>query len=168
MRRTLLGGLAVVLAVGCRTAPQRPVQLQGEPIAIAWLAGTWTGEYWNGAGGRGGSLSFTLRGGSDNLYGDVTMLLPRREQVRAADPTDPRAMQVSWPRELQIEVIAVHADSIEGVLAPYVAPDCDCTVTTRFLGQVRGDRVAGTFQTRAGGRTLAEGEWELKRTGDAP
>jgi hypothetical protein len=63
MRRTLIASLALALAAGCRTTPQMPVQLQGDPASLARLAGEWTGQYWGGAGGRGGSLSFSLRAG---------------------------------------------------------------------------------------------------------
>jgi hypothetical protein len=166
MRRTLLGGLAVALAVGCRTVPQMPVQLQGDPTSIAWLAGSWSGQYWGGAGGRGGSLSFLLRSGTDSLYGDVTMLDPHGQQLRPADPTDVHALHVHSPQQLRIDVIRVQADSIRGVLEPYVAPDCECTVTTTFTGRVAGDRITGSFQSRAGGRVRAEGSWEMTRTGD--
>jgi hypothetical protein len=167
MRRTLLGGFAVALAVGCRTIPQMPVQLQGDPTSIAWLAGSWTGEYWGGAGGRGGSLSFTLRSGTDSLYGDVTMIDPHGQQVRPADPMDVHALHVRSVQQLHIDVVRVEADSIRGMLEPYVAPDCDCTVTTIFTGRVAGDRISGTFTSRAGGRVRAEGLWEMKRVGDA-
>ena len=136
MRRTLLGGLAVALAVGCRTVPPMPVQLQGDPTSIAWLAGSWSGQYWGGAGGRGGSLSFLLRSGTDSLYGDVTMLDPHGQQLRPADPRDVHALHVHSPQQLRIDVIRVQADSIRGVLEPYVAPDCECTVTTTFTGRV--------------------------------
>ena len=166
MRRTLLGGLAVALAVGCRTVPQMPVQLQGDPTSIAWLAGSWSGQYWGGAGGRGGSLSFLLRSGTDSLYGDVTMLDPHGQQLRPADPTDVHALHVHSPQQLRIDVIRVQADSIRGVLEPYVAPDCECTVTTTFTGRVAGDRITGSFQSRAGGRVRAEGSWEMTRAGD--
>jgi len=30
-----------------------------------------------------------------------------------------------------------------------------------------GDQITGGFQTRAGGRTRAEGSWEMKRVGHA-
>ena len=166
MRRTFLGGLAVALAVGCRTVPQMPVQLQGDPTSIAWLAGSWSGQYWGGAGGRGGSLSFLLRSGTDSLYGDVTMLDPHGQQLRPADPRDVHALHVHSPQQLRIDVIRVQADSIRGVLEPYVAPDCECTVTTTFTGRVVGDRITGSFQSRAGGRVRAEGSWEMTRTGD--
>lgn len=167
MRRTLLGGLAIALAVSCRTVPQMPVQLQGDPTSIASLAGAWTGEYWGGARGRGGSLSFTLRSGSDSLYGDVTMMDPLGQQVRPADPMDIHALHARSPQQLRIDVVRVEAERIRGILEPYVAPDCDCTVTTTFTGRVAGDRISGSFQTRAGGRVRAEGSWEMKRVGDA-
>jgi hypothetical protein len=166
MRRTLLGGLAVALAVGCRTVPQMPVQLQGDPTSIAWLAGSWTGEYWGGAGGRGGSLSFTLRRGTDSLYGDVTMVDPHGQQLRPADPTDVHALHVRSPQQLRIDVVRIQADSIRGTLEPYVSPDCDCTVTTAFTGRVEGDHITGSFTSRAGGRVRAEGLWEMKRVGE--
>ena len=166
MRRTFLGGVAVALAVGCRTVPQMPVQLQGDPTSIAWLAGSWTGEYWGGAGGRGGSLSFTLRSGTDSLYGDVTMVDPHGQQLRPADPMDVHALHAHSPQQLRIDVIRIQADSIRGTLEPYVAPDCDCTVTTTFTGRVAGDRITGSFTSRAGGRVRAEGLWEMKRVGE--
>ena len=165
MRFTHLGGLAIAFTVACRTVPQMPVQLQGDPLSIAWLAGSWTGEYWGGAGGRGGSLSFTLRSGTDSLYGDVTMVDPHGQQLHAADAMDVHARHVRSPQQLRIDVVRADADSIRGVLEPYVAPDCECTVNTTFFGQVRGDEIKGTFQTRNGGRVQAEGSWEMKRTG---
>jgi hypothetical protein len=166
MRRILLGGFAVAVAAGCRAVPEMPVQLQGDPTSIAWLTGSWTGDYWGGLGGRGGPLSFTLRSGSDSLYGDVTMIDPRGQQLRPADPTGVHALHVRSPQRLRIDVVRVEAGSIRGVLEPYVDPDCDCTVTTTFTGRVEGDRITGDFSTRAAGRVRAEGSWEMKRVGE--
>ena len=167
MRRTLLGCLAVALVVGCRTAPQTPVPLQGDPASIAHLAGNWVGEYWGGAGGRGGSLSFSLRSGTDSLYGDVTMVDPRGQPIRSADPSDIHAQHVRSPQQLRIDFVAVRSDSLRGVLEPYIAPDCQCAVSTTFLGHVKGSQITGTFQTRSAGRVQAEGFWEMKRVGEA-
>ena len=167
MRRTVFVGCAVAIVVACQSAPQLPVQLQGDPTSLARLAGSWSGSYWGGAEGRGGSLSFTLRSGSDSLYGDVTMVDPRGHTIRAADRSDVHAMHVGSAQQLRIDFAAIRADSVRGVLEPYVAPDCECTVITTFLGQVRGDGIKGTFQTRNAGRVQAEGSWEMKRTGDA-
>lgn len=167
MRRTLMGALALVLAAGCRTTPPVPVHLEGDPASLARLVGTWTGQYWGGAGGRGGSLAFALRAGSDSLYGDVTMIDPRGETIRPADPSGVHAMHVASPQQLRIDFVAAQADSIRGVLEPYIGPDCQCTVSTTFFGQVRGDDIKGTFVSRTGGRVRAEGQWEVKRVGDA-
>ena len=163
MRRTLIGSLAFVAVVACKTAPPTPVQLQGDPRSIAGLAGSWTGEYWGAAGGRGGSLAFTLRAGTDSLFGDVTMVDPRGQAVRAADPTDVHAMHAASSQSLRIDFVAVRADSVRGTLEPYIAPDCECSVNTTFFGQVRSDKIAGTFVTRSAGRVRAEGSWEMRR-----
>ena len=167
MRHVKLGMLALAITAACRTVPQAPVRLQGDAAAMARLAGSWSGQYWGGAGGRGGSLSFTLKSGSDSLYGDVAMIDPRGEPIRAADPSGVHAMHVASPQQLRIDFVAIRADSIRGVLEPYVAPDCQCAVSTTFVGQVSGDQIKGTFQTRNAGRVQAEGTWEMKRTGGA-
>ena len=167
MRRSSIAGLVVALAVGCRTVPQTPAPLQGDPTSISHLAGSWTGEFWGGAGGRGGSLSFSLRSGTDSLYGDVTMIDPRGEPIRSADPSDVHAQHVRSPQQLRIDFVAVRGDSIRGVLEPYIGPECQCPVSTTFFGQVNGARITGTFQSRHSGRVQAEGSWEMKRVGDA-
>ena len=165
MHRTLIGALAVAFLAGCQSTPQRPVHLEGDPTSLARLAGSWTGQYWGGSGGRGGSLSFTLRSGSDSLYGDVSMVDPRGQTIRAADPASVHAQHVASPQQLRIDFVTIRADSVRGVLEPYVAPDCECTVNTTFVGQVRGNEMKGTFQTRNAGRVQAEGSWEMKRSG---
>jgi hypothetical protein len=167
MRRTLIGGLALALIVGCRSVPQTPVPLQADAVSIAHLAGNWVGEYWGGMGGRGGSLSFSLRSGTDSLYGEVTMVDPGGQPLRSADPSDAHAQHVRTPHQLRIDFVAARADSIRGVLEPYIAPDCQCAVSTTFFGHLKDGKITGTFQTRNAGRVQAEGSWEMKRVGDA-
>src|SRR5690349_11736790 len=58
MRHTTIGVLVLAMAAACHTAPQPPVRVQGDPASMARLAGSWSGQYWGGAGGRGGSLAF--------------------------------------------------------------------------------------------------------------
>jgi hypothetical protein len=169
MRRSALATLAtaVVTALACRTLPQTPVHLEGDAASLTALAGTWVGEYWGGADGRGGSLTFALRAGSDSLYGDVTMVDPHGQIVRAADPMETHRLHVSSPQQLRIDFVAVRADSVRGRLEPYVSPGCTGAVVTTFGGRVSDGRLDGRFSTRGGGRELAEGRWEMKRTGDA-
>jgi hypothetical protein len=168
MRPTALALVATALALACRTLPQTPVHLEGDPASLAALAGTWEGQYWGGADGRGGSLTFSLRAGSDSLYGDVTMVDSRGQTVRAADPMETHRLHVSSPQQLRIDFVGVRADSVSGRLEPYVSPGCDCAVVTTFVGRVNAGRLEGRFTTRSGGRELAEGRWEMKRTGDTP
>jgi hypothetical protein len=167
MRHRVIATLSAVLALGC-SVRQTPVRLQGDPTSIARLAGSWSGEYWGGAGGRGGSLTFSLRSGTDSLYGDVVMVDPRGQTIRAADPADVHRLHVASPQQLRIDFVAVRADSVRGTLEPYVSPDCECTATTTFVGAVKGDRIDGTFTTRSGGREMAQGKWEMKRTSAPP
>jgi len=168
MRRGIIAGTVAMVLAACRTTPPTPVRLQGEPAAIARLVGRWTGEYWNGAGGRGGSLGFSLRSATDSLYGDVTMLDPRGLQLRAADPMDVHMLHVQSPTQLRIDIVTAQGDSVRGVLEPYISPDCECTVSTTFFGRLSGDRIDGRFETRNAGRIRAEGKWELKRaSGDS-
>lgn len=114
----------------------------------------------------GASAVLQLRAGTDSLYGDVTMIDPRGQTIRSADPSGVHAMHVSSPQRLRIDFVAIRADSIRGVLEPYVSPDCDCTVSTTFVGQARGTEIKGTFVSRSGGRVRAEGQWEMRRVGD--
>ena|SRR5689334_14352323 len=167
MRRAILSVLVAALVAGCQSH-QMPVRLQGDAIAIASLAGRWTGEYWGGAGGRGGSLTFTLRGGSDSLYGDVTMVDPKGEQLRAADPIEVHRTHVQSTQGLRIDFASIQADSVRGRLEPYIAPDCSCAVNSTFYGRVQGDKITGRFETRNAGRVLAEGSWEMKRVSSTP
>jgi hypothetical protein len=164
MRRTVLGGLALVAAVGCRSQPT-PVRLQGDPASIASLAGSWVGQYWGGAG-RGGSLSFSLQSGSDSLYGDVTMLDASGQQLRPADPMEVHRTHVNNGQSLRIDFVAVRGDSLRGTLEPYISPECECAASATFVGQVRSGVIIGVFETRAGGRVRGQGSWEMKRVSD--
>jgi hypothetical protein len=162
MRRARLAALALVLAVGCRSQSV-PVRLQGDPFVVSSLAGTWNGEYWNGVGGRGGSLAFSLSSGSDSLYGDVMMVAATGQTMLPADPAEAHKAHVHTTQRLRIDFVAVRADSVRGTLEPYIAPECSCTVGTTFVGAVRGNVMTGIFETRHEGRVLATGKWEMHR-----
>jgi hypothetical protein len=165
LHRTLPIGL-IVLAAAC-SSQSTPVRLQGDPGSIASLAGTWAGQYWGAGSSRGGALTFTLRSGSDSLYGDVTMLDVAGQPVVAADQGDVHRTHVSSPQQLRIDFVAVKGDSIRGTLEPYTSPDCSCVVGATFVGQVRSGEIKGTYETRNAGRVHGQGRWEMKRTGGA-
>jgi hypothetical protein len=165
MKRALHIGVALAIATGCHSQSM-PVRLQGDPVSIAWLAGAWTGEYWGGVNSRGGSLAFTLKNGTDSLYGDVTMMGSNGQPLRAADPSDVHRVHAQSAQQLRIGFVAAEGNSVRGALEPYTSPDCECVLATTFVGQVHGDALTGTFETRRAGRVIAEGQWEMRRVGD--
>lgn len=155
------------IAVGCRTIPEPPVQLQGDPVSIAALAGSWTGDFWGGPSGLGGSMSFTLHGGTAGLQGDVRLDDPRQQQNGFARKIDGPGVRTQAVERFHIRLVAVEGDDVGAVLEPYVGADCGCLVTTTFVGRVIGDRITGTYLTRAGGRVLAQGSWQMTRVDHA-
>lgn len=156
--------LAAVLVAGCHYTPT-PVHLTGERSSIRQLAGTWNGTYLGTQSGRRGSMSFTIQVAGDSAFGDVLMEMP--PGVRVVEPADDpirHARHARGPAMLAIRFVDIVGGSVEGALEPYVAPDCDCTVVTRFTGFVRGDTIRGTFVTR--GRLISPqtGVWAVARS----
>jgi hypothetical protein len=71
-----------------------------------------------------------------------------------------RRMQV-----LKIQFVETSKGALTGSLEPYVDPSCMCEVRTSFNGQVRGDRIEGSFTSRpvtAGGAETT-GQWSVTR-----
>ena len=154
---------ASMLLGACHYTPT-PVPLSGERSSIRALRGSWSGTYRGTESGRTGSITFIIRTDADSAFGEVYMEGPAG--VIAGQPADdPRVHQLhaSNPRFLAIRFVDVIGGEVEGALEPYVAPDCDCTVTTRFSGRVIADTVRGTFITR--GRMIAPqtGVWSVVR-----
>jgi len=154
--------LATVLAA-CRFQPSTVV-LAGTPGDIAALVGDWSGEYWSAESGRTGSLLFTIAAGTDTALGDVMMTPTRGEPVFAADARSGEHREHSdAPHMLRAHFVTVDGDIIRGELEPYIAPDCNCVVTTVFRGVLRGDRIEGQYVTRGQGGLEQEGRWFMTR-----
>jgi hypothetical protein len=153
--------VSAALIVGACHYQPTPVPLSGERSSIRALRGNWTGTYRGTESGRTGSITFTIRTDADSAFGEVYMDAP--QGVQAAD--DPRIHQrhVSNPRYLAIRFVDVIGGEVEGALEPYVAPDCDCTVTTRFTGRVIADTIRGTYITRGPMIVPQTGVWAIMR-----
>jgi hypothetical protein len=155
---------AVVGSSGCAAKPA-PVPVLGDPSDLRALAGEWEGEYSSRETGRSGSIVFTLRAGRDSAAGDVVMTpatpptSPVHGEGRAAIPSGTPAAQV-----LTITFVRATGDSVSGALAPYMSPDCSCSLTTTFVGRLQGDAIEGTFTTRGEGVPGAQpGRWKVTR-----
>ena len=104
----------VSLTAACAANPS-PVHVAGATSEIDRLAGEWTGEYTSVETGRSGSITFTLRAGSDTAFGDVVMI-PR---ALAPLPTAPRAPSGMTPTSL-VPDIARHQGIGYGALVRWI------------------------------------------------
>jgi hypothetical protein len=158
----LLGCLALVALASCQYG-STPIQLQGEPAAIAALTGDWHGEYWSNASERRGSLRFFIGAGADSSFGDVTMFTPMGQLLRPADEGEQHRAHTRLAQSLRIDFARVGGGAVTGTLEPYIAPDCNCTVSTTFTGTIQRDTIRGTFATRGESGGSRDGEWRLVR-----
>jgi len=161
-RIVLAAGLA--LAAGCGHLRSSPVPLHGNREVVASLAGKWRGEYESAESGRGGSITFVLRAGSDSATGDVLME-PRGSTavIQAADLGKQHLAHATNSQLLAISFVGLSSDEVSGALEPYIAPDCTCTVSTTFRGRVAGDSIVGTYTTTAPMLTTQRGRWRMIR-----
>lgn len=159
----LLGAAALVL-VGCAYNPS-PVLLEGSATDIAAMAGVWEGTYTGRQSERAGTIQLTIRPGTDTAFGDVLMESALDRQIIAVDAASGEHVRhARTPQTLMIKMVAIHGGEVEGVLEPYIAPDCDCTVNTVFRGARAGDRITGEFVTRGPFGLYQTGTWQVRRT----
>ena len=125
------------------------------------LAGDWFGEFTSEHPDRSGSIAFQLEPGRDSASGEVSVQTSSvGQRVRYQEQGSyPRA---STARVLRIRYVRASESTVEGVLEPYHDPDCDCMVTTTFLGIVRGDSIIGEYVSR-GRWTTRQGAWRMGR-----
>jgi hypothetical protein len=153
---------------GCGGSSQMPVVLQGDPVGIAYLAGRWEGEYWGASNGRAGTITLSLSGSRDSVYGEVRMVDPSGRSPRAADPAAQHSVHVRTAQSLAIAFVRVADGKVSGRMEPYIAPDCDCVVNTSFTGVIDGNAISGTFVMRSPKGDADQGRWKVERMGDAP
>jgi hypothetical protein len=149
-------------AIACRYQPT-PVALQGAPADIAALQGEWSGEYSSPDSRRSGSITLTIRAGTDTAFGDVVMVTSGGQAVHAAD--DPHAHKLHSPSTdvLRIAFVRIFGGMVAGELEPYIAPDCGCRVNTVFQGTVHRNRVSGEYFTTGPGGLRQQGTWSASR-----
>lgn len=162
LRSAIAATLVAVLAA-CRYQPT-PVQLQGSPADIAAMAGKWDGSYSGDQSGRNGSIAFEVQAGKDTAFGDVLMEPRMGGQLIAADrESGAHAMHVSNPALLRVTFVRVSGGLVEGALEPYIAPDCQCVVSTVFRGSVRSATIEGEFITTGPMGLRQTGKWSVAR-----
>ena len=87
-----------------------------------------------------------------------------REPYQGSARGEPRERRpVREPSVLTIRFVRAQHDQVLGTLDTYIDPDCDCRVTTNFIGSVDGDEARGVFAIRGMKSWLAYGEWRARR-----
>jgi len=154
-----------ILLAACRYQAT-PVQMRGEPNDISALAGSWSGDYSSAQSGRGGSIVFTIRAGSDTAFGDVLMTPTARQPLAAADiASRARATPSTRLDLLRVTFVRVTGGRVEGALEPYQAPDCRCIVSTVFRGTLsgNGNTIRGEYETHGANGLRQTGAWSVDR-----
>ena len=164
MSKSGLSVIALAALLGaCRYQPT-PVPLIATAADITAMAGDWSGEYSSIESGRSGTVTFSIRAGKDTAFGDVMMTPRRGAPIRAADAnTVEHQRHEALPELLRVTFIRVNGGMIEGTLEPYVAPDCQCVVTTVFQGNVKGNTIEGQYVTHGGMGLRQQGNWSVQR-----
>jgi hypothetical protein len=140
--RILVGTSALALAA-CG-ANNTAIEMKGGDPEIAAVAGDWSGEYAGIESGRTGTAKFSLELGRHTADGNIYM-----------GPSG---------TPLKISFVAVEKGTINGSIAPYTDPSCQCQVETKFVGHVSGDEIDGTFTTAVVGTDqIQHGTWHVTR-----
>jgi hypothetical protein len=161
--RRIVGVALATAALSCTPYRAPIVPVAGDKVSLELLTGRWEGDFKGTQTGRTGSITFSLQASGDSATGEVTMEDPLHQYViRPADTPDQHSLHASKPQVLFIRFVGVRDGSIYGHLEPYVAPDCDCVVSTGFTGYLRGDTVSGTYYTEAQ-TVLQHGVWRVIR-----
>jgi hypothetical protein len=166
--KPLLVSASLLLSAACHYRPM-PVPVAGDRSSIAALAGTWTGTYRGTESGRTGNIAFAIRVSGDSAFGDVQMDAPNGQSiVQLADDPTVHQRHARGPTFLAVRFLDVVGGDVEGALEPYVAPDCQCTVRTAFMGRVVGDTIRGSFVTRGTMTAPQTGVWAVARRNGPP
>lgn len=136
----LAGGALAFVACG---GGQKQVEVKGKETETAKLAGEWEGTYEGKESGRTGTVKFSLQLGMHTAEGEVFM---------------------GGETPLKIQFIDVEGGQIQGTIAPYTDPNCNCQVETSFIGIVDGDQIKGEFSTKVGATgQIQTGSWQVTR-----
>src|SRR5262245_43578394 len=152
------------LLCACASTPS-PVPVTGAHADVQALVGKWTGEYHGRESGRSGSIIFNLAPGSDTARGDVVMVA-REPGMSQTDAVNIALTRQAASQVLTIRFVRVSGNSVSGSIDPYPSPDCSCQLVTVFSGELKGDRMEGTFRTLQGGdpTPTQQGTWWASRS----
>jgi len=144
-------------------APPPPVPVQEARQEVSAVAGEWDGRYWSKDTGRHGTIRFMLPERADTGFGEVEITFSPSLHLLFED-TEENRNEPKPSTILDIRVVRVEGQRVQGTMVPYWDPDCNCRASTVFDGKLAGDRISGTFTSRrTASQSLVTGEWQAVR-----
>jgi hypothetical protein len=137
--------VALFLALSACGSSGSQVPVKGADSELVSIAGQWEGEYVATEAGRTGPLTFSLELGRHTADGSILL---------------------GGQQPLKISFVEVQGESgaVSGTVERYTDPSCSCMVEAKFVGQVAGDRIEGTFTTtQIDSGTTQRGTWSVNR-----
>lgn len=129
----------------------------------------WDGAFRSDDSQRGGSLTVRIDSvvmgpsGSDTVFGHATLAPGLTGPLVAAHAKNPDHLRHSnAPGVLHFVIVRGQRGRIGGDLEPFIDPECDCAVVTRFAGTVVGALAEGIYESRGTG-VLRNGRWRVHR-----
>jgi hypothetical protein len=148
-RATAIALLLIAVGTFCSSAPKSPspeIDLMGEQGSLQGLAGRWEGTYTNPVNGRTGSIVFEVSSTGTEAHGDILMIPPgASEPVSSSSPSSGEETLRTMPRVLQINFMRATGSGLTGTVGPYEDLECGCDARSTFQGELRGDKIEGTF-----------------------
>lgn len=164
-RFTLPPPIALVAALGACVYHGAPVPVAGN---TQLLAGEWEGTYSSEQTGRTGTITFSLKAGTDSAFGDVLMIPSRAEYPPAPTPDPGGYPPGPMARVLRISFVWCSEGEVTGRLDPYEDPQTGERIYTTFEGRLERNRVfRGTFVSLyPGSGHRVSGTWSVTRKPD--
>ena len=157
----VLGSTALGACGG--STPGTPVPVSGSPRDLAALEGQWSGEYLSLESGRGGTIVFNLKGGTDSATGEVVMSALTGGPSSPDQPAPQANAASAPPLTSAIRLVSIEDGRVRGKLEPYMEPTCQCRLTTVFDGKLYGTTLGVTYTTILPSGQVQSGRWEVTR-----
>ncbi|MDX1438823.1 MAG: hypothetical protein R3284_02865 [Rubricoccaceae bacterium] len=157
--------LLITISVSGCNITHSPVAVYGGSHTIIELDGEWEGHYTSRDTGRSGGIYFNLSAEDDTAVGEVVMTPhPRYESGGTREGEVHGGIDREYSQVLTITFVRALDGLVSGQLDNYIDPDCGCTLSTSFVGEVNGDRIEGTFISQSREHNhINRGTWEVTR-----
>jgi len=154
-----LFSVGLLIATNGFAVLHQPGEVSGEAASLHTLVGQWEGTYSSYGTGRSGTVFFDLTADADSAVGEGVM-----HPAEGTGAVNVAGVALYRPVVLTISFVRAEGNLVSGSLSPYSDPACGCMLSTKFEGELIGDRIEGTFSSRSQAHTYTTlGIWEVTR-----